>query len=136
MKKNTPRQTMNFSRRESEVMDVLFQKRSATAREIWSALGETRTYSTIRKLLSILEEKGHVTHRKEGLSFIYSPRMQRDKAASSALGRLVDTFFEGSVAGAVSSLLGERGENVSPEELERISQLIDEAKQKNGGARS
>lgn len=119
-----------FSRRENEVMEVLFRKGSATAREVWTELGETRTYSTVRKLLSILEEKGHVTHKSEGAAFVYSPKVARDAAASSALGRLVDTFFQGSVAGAVSSLLGEKGDKLSEEELDRIAKLIEEAKQK------
>ena len=118
-----------FSRREAEVMEVLFTKQEATAREVWSAVGETRTYSPVRKQLSILEEKGHVTHRKDGATFIYAPIVAPKKAASSALSRLVDTFFEGSVAGAVTSLLGERGDRLSTEELERISALIETAKQ-------
>lgn len=119
-----------FSRRESEVMDVLFQKGSASAREVWSALGETCTYSTIRKLLSILEEKGHVTHKSQGNTFIYSPKIKREAAASSAMGRLVDTFFQGSVAGAVSGLLGEKGNDLTEEELDRIAKLIEDAKNK------
>lgn len=113
-----------LSRRESEVMEVLFRKETATAREVWSALGEDRTYSTIRKLLSILEEKGHITHRKEGVTFIYAPRQRRDTAARSALSRVVTTFFDGSVEGAVSSLLGSDA-NISDEELIRIRALID-----------
>ena len=124
------RDETKFSRRESEVMDVLFQKGSATAREVWSALGETRTYSTVRKLLSILEEKGHVEHTMEGAAFVYVPKIEREAAASSALGRLVDTFFQGSVAGAVSSLLGEKGHKLSADELDRIGKMIEEAKKK------
>ncbi len=130
MKKGNAKAESKFSRRESEVMDVLFQKGSATAREVWTALGETRTYSTVRKLLSILEEKGHVTHKTEGAAFIYSPKIEREAAASSAIGRLVDTFFQGSVAGAVSSLLGEKGHKLSPEELDRIGKMIEDAKKK------
>ena len=117
-----------LSRREREVMEVLFRNENATARDVWSALGETRTYSTVRKQLSILEEKGHVTHRVEGGTFYYSPRVEREVAATSALTRLVDTFFQGSAAGAVSSLLGDSGGNISAEELERISSMIEEAR--------
>ncbi len=118
-----------FSRRESEVMNVLFQRESATARDVWSALGESRTYSTIRKILSILEEKGHVRHKTKGSTFIYSPVEKREKAASSALGRLVDTFFQGSVEGAVSSLLGDTKGQLSSDELDRIGAMIEDAKQ-------
>lgn len=109
-------------------MEVLFRKGSATARDVWTELGETRTYSTVRKLLSILEEKGHVTHEKQGSAFVYSPKLEPGEAGRSALGKLVDTFFEGSVAGAVSSLLGEKGDQISDEELDRISKMIEEAK--------
>lgn len=112
-------------------MDILFRLQEATARDVWTALGESRTYSTVRKHLSILEEKGHVTHRKDGASFIYAPVVERKNVASSALSRLIDTFFEGSVAGAVTSLLGEKGERLSDEELQRISELIESAKQNN-----
>ena len=111
-------------------MDVLFQKGTATAREVWTTLGETCTYSTIRKLLSILEEKGHVIHRSEGAAFVYSPKVKREAAASSAMGRLVETFFEGSVAGAVSNLLGENSTKLSHQELDRIAAMIEEAKKK------
>ncbi len=117
-----------FSRREGEVMDVLYQEGSATAREVWSTLGETCTYSTIRKILSILEEKGHVTHVTEGKTFIYSPREKREAAASSAISRVVDIFFQGSVAGAVSGLLGAKSSELSEAELDRVAQLIEEAK--------
>ncbi len=119
-----------FSRREGEVMEVLFRKGSATVREVWTALGETRTYSTVRKLLSILEEKGHVTHKSEGAAFVYSPKIEKKAAASTAMGKLVETFFQGSVAGAVSSLLGEKGHKLSPEELDCIGKLIEDAKGK------
>jgi len=118
-----------FTKREREVMDVLFRKQAATAREVWSEIGEARSYSTIRKILSILEEKGHVTHRVgDGAAFVYSPKIERDAAVSSALGRLVDTFFQGSVANAVSGLLGEKGSGLSAEELERIAGIVEEAK--------
>jgi len=131
MPKDDDQQEPKFSRREAEVMDILFRLQEATARDVWTALGETRTYSTVRKHLSILEEKGHVTHRKDGASFIYSPVVARKKAASSALSRLVDTFFEGSVAGAVTSLLGEKAGRLSDDELQRISELIETAKRNN-----
>lgn len=120
---------VKFTKRESEVMDILFRDDSATAREICSALGEARSYSTIRKTLSILEEKGYVTRRAgNGAALIYSPKLKRDAAASSALGRLVDTFFQGSVASAVSGLLGEKGRGLSAEEFERIAGILEEAK--------
>ena len=128
--KKKPNPEIQFSKRESEVMDIIFRKGSATAREVWSEMGEHPTYSTVRKIISILEEKGHLTHTAEGQTFIYSPRVRRERAASTALSRLVDTFFQGSVAGAVSSLLGDQTGRLSEEELERLSELIAEAKKK------
>ena len=117
-----------LSRRETEVMEVLFRESPATARDVWTALGETRTYSTIRKLLSILEEKGHVTHRTEGAVFVYSPKQRRDMAARSALARVVKTFFDGSVEGAVTSLLGGSSARLTDEELRRIGEMIEAAR--------
>lgn len=135
-KKNANIEDSALSRREREVMEVLFRKENATARDVWRALGETRTYSTVRKQLSILEEKGHITHRVEGATFLYSPRVEREVAATSALTRLVDTFFQGSVAGAVSSLLGDTDGKISAEELDRIASLIEEAKKYREGEQS
>ena len=114
-------------------MDILFREGKATAREVWSALGEERTYSTIRKLLSILEEKGHVTHRRDGAVFVYSPRQRRETAARSAMSRVVNTFFEGSVESAVSSLLGGAEASLSEDELSRIEKLIEEARERKAG---
>lgn len=122
-----------LSRRESEVMEVLFRTESATARFVWDALGRDRTYSTVRKILSILEEKGHIKHETVGSAFVYSPRIPREKAASNALSRLVETFFEGSVEGAVSGLLGLRGKNLSGDELDRIGRMIEAAREEESG---
>lgn len=118
----------NFSRREGEVMEILFRRGSATAREVWTELGESRTYSTIRKILSILEEKGHLTHHLDGSTFIYTPVQKKETAATSAVSRVVETFFQGSVAGAVSNLLGNHSEELSREDLDRLALLIEEAK--------
>ena len=109
-------------------MNVLFRLGNATARDIWSALGEERTYSTIRKLLSILEEKGQVTHRNEGATFLYSPRQRRETAARSAMLRVVNTFFDGSVESAVTSLLGGRDAQLTDDELSRIESMIESAR--------
>lgn len=124
---------LKLSRREKEVMDVLFREGASTARAVWSALGEGCTYSTIRKLLSILEEKGHVTHRRDGAVFVYSPRQRRETAARSAMSRVVDTFFDGSVESAVSSLLGGSESDLTEDELKRIESLIESARSRRKG---
>lgn len=120
-----------LSRREREIMDVLFQRKSASARDVWTDLGETPSYSTIRKILSILEEKGFVKHHRDKASFIYTPAESREKAADSVIDRLVNTFFEGSVGNAVSGLLGRHQESLSDEELDELGKLIAKAKKEN-----
>lgn len=117
-----------LSRCEREVMDIIFRRKKASARDVWADLGEVRSYSTIRKTLSILEEKGYVTYEKQGAANIYQACLSREKAASSMIDRLIDTFFQGSVEQAVSGLLGHNGKSLNEEELERIEQLIAEAK--------
>lgn len=125
-----------LSRRENEVMDVLFREGKATARDVWSAMGEERTYSTIRKLLSILEEKGHVTHHREGVVFVYTPRQRRETAGRSAMSRVVETFFDGSVENAVTSLLGGSEAELTEEELGRIETMIETARSRRKGKES
>lgn len=131
MLKENPDVESRLSRREREVMEVIFRKNSATARDVWTALGENRSYSTIRKILSILEDKGHLSHQTKGAVFVFFPRVAREQAASSALRRLVDTFYQGSVTQAVSGLLGEQGNDLSTEELDRLTEMIADAKKQN-----
>lgn len=128
-------QDTKLSRRESEVMSVIFRRGESTARQVWQDLGERRTYSTIRKQLSILEEKGHVMHRRDGATFVYAPKQRRESAGRSAMARVVDTFFGGSVEGAVSSLLGGKAKRISDDELERIAKMIDTAKAEKTGTK-
>ena len=109
-------------------MDVLYRRKSASARDVWSELGEKPSYSTIRKILSILEEKGFVKHRRDKASFIYTPAESRETAADSVIDRLVNTFFEGSVGNAVSGLLGRHQDSLSTEDLEELEKLISNAK--------
>jgi BlaI family transcriptional regulator, penicillinase repressor len=117
----------NLTRRERQIMDVVFARGEASAREIWEQVPDAPTYSTIRTLLAVLEEKGHLVRRSEGKALVYRPRRQREKAAASALQRLLATFFQGSVEQAVAGLL-ELEENLSDEELARIGRLIAEAR--------
>lgn len=110
-------------------MDVLFQKGHASARDVWTALGGECSNSTIRKILSIMEQKGFVKHETDGATFIYSPAESRERAADSVIDRLVNTFYQGSVGNAVSGLLGRHYDSLSMEELERLEQLIAKAKE-------
>ena len=127
-KKSHMDRASKLSRRENEVMTILFRRGEATAREVWDELEDRRPYSTLRKQLSILEEKGHVVHRRDGATFVYSPKQRRETAGHSAISRVVDTFFGGSIECAVTSLLGGKASDISAEELENITALIDAAK--------
>ena len=118
----------NLSRRERQIMDILYQRGRATAGEIRAAMADPPTYSAVRAKLRVLEEKGHVRHEEEDLRYVYGPTVARDTARRSALRHMVSTFFGGSVEQAVAALLDLSAANLSREDLDRISQMIDEAR--------
>ena len=105
-------------------MDALYRLGRATAGEIRRELAGSPSDSTVRTQLRVLEEKGHVRHEEHGLRYVYYPVVSRHAARRSALKHLVDTFFDGSPASAVTALLGPDGGNLSDEELDRIARLI------------
>src|SRR5436309_12793758 len=117
-----------LSRREREIMDLIYRAGRATAAEVLEQLSDPPSYSAVRALLRVLEEKGHLRHEQDGPRYVFLPTVGRDKARRSALRQLVQTFFEGSTAQAVAALLGEPGANLSDEELDRLSHLIDQAR--------
>jgi BlaI family penicillinase repressor len=119
----------NLSRRERQIMDLLFKQGRATAAEVQEGLPEAPSYSAVRALLRILEEKGHVRHEQDGPRYIYLPRVDRDRARQSALRHVVQTFFDGSTEEAVAALLGSDGPGLAPEELERLAAMIDRARE-------
>src|ERR1051325_9933970 len=118
----------NLSRRERQIMDVLYRLGRATANEVMAALSGEPNYSTVRTQLRVLETKGHVRHEEHGLRYIYSPTVPRHAVRQSALRHLLETFFEGSAEKMLSTLLGSEGARLSEEELERLGQLIEKAK--------
>jgi BlaI family transcriptional regulator, penicillinase repressor len=120
-----------LTRRERQIMDILFRRGRATAAEVMADLPGEPSYSTVRTQLRVLEEKGHVRHEEEGLRYVYMPVVRVQSARKSALKHLVDTFFDGSAEKAVAALLGGEGAKVSAEELDRIADLI--AKARKGG---
>jgi len=128
-----PSAQVKLTRREREIMDIIYKLGRATAGEVMESLTGQPTYSTVRAQLRVLEEKGHVTHEEEGLRYVYTPKVPRHEVRQSALRHVVDTFFEGSTQKVVAALLGTDGSRVSPEELERIAELIDKARK--GGRR-
>jgi len=117
-----------LSRRERQIMDILYRQGRATAGEVMEALSGSPTYSTVRTQLRVLEEKGHVRHEEHGLRYVYSPAVARRAARKSALRHLVETFFDGSAENAVAALLGGEGAKLSDEELERIAGLVDKSR--------
>src|ERR1043165_1687745 len=120
--------TAPLSRRERQIMDILYQRGSATANEILAALPDPPSSSAIRTLLRILEEKGHIQHTQEGLRYVYSPIQPRQNVAEHALTHLVQTFFGGSVEKVVSALVYKSDGRLSDEELARLSALIEQAR--------
>jgi predicted transcriptional regulator len=118
----------HLSRRERQIMDVLHARESATVAEVRAALPDPPSYSTVRALLRILEEKGHVRHRQEGARYIYLPRASKEAASRSALKRLVSTFFQGSVTQAMAALLETADTELSDAELGKLQQIIKQAK--------
>ena len=118
----------NLSRRERQMMDILYQRGRATAAEIHQALPEPPSYSAVRAKLRVLEEKGHVRHEEEALRYVYLPTMARDTARRSALRHMLSTFFAGSVEETVAALLDISAADLSPKDLDRISNLIEQAR--------
>jgi BlaI family transcriptional regulator, penicillinase repressor len=121
-------ETRDLSRRERQIMDLLFRVGRATAAEVMEGLPNAPSYSAVRALLRILEQKGHIRHEEEGRAYVYMPLQRRDSARQSALSHLLKTFFDNSAEQAVAALLAIKGEKMSEAELERMSRLIDAAK--------
>ena len=118
----------DLSRRERQIMDLLFRKGRATAAEVMGGIPDAPSYSAVRALLRILEQKGHVRHEEEGRAYVYMPLARRDAVRQSALSHLLKTFFDNSAEQAVAALLAIKGEKMSEGELDRMSKLIDAAK--------
>jgi predicted transcriptional regulator len=117
-----------LTRREREIMDILYRLGRASAQEVLEHLSDPPSYSAARALLRLLEERGHVRHVQEGQKYVYSPAVARSDARRSALSHVVRTFFNGSVAQAVAALVDSSRAKLSPDELDRIAQLIEKAR--------
>jgi BlaI family transcriptional regulator, penicillinase repressor len=124
---------LTLTRRERQIMDILYRRGRATANDVMADLPGHTSYSTVRTQLRVLESKGHVRHEEEGLRYVYMAALPRRAARKSALRHLVDTFFEGSTEKVVGALLGGDGARLSDEELERIADLV--AKARKEGSR-
>lgn len=121
----------DLSRRERQIMDVIYRMNEATAKEVMEALEDAPSYSSVRTLLGKLVEKGHIAHRESGLKYVYYPLVERQAASVNALSNVVKTFFGDSPFLAVNSLLDMSGGDISDEELERLNKLIQAKKKSN-----
>jgi|SRR5687768_523656 len=123
------RQTHNdLSRRERQIVDILYAQGRATAAEVQSALPDPPSYSAVRAMLRILEDKGHVRHEQDGPRYVYVPTIARDNAKRSALRHMLQTFFDGSAEQAISALLDDSSTRLSDRELDRLARMIDQAR--------
>ena len=120
--------SMDLSRRERQIMDLLFRLGRASASDVLAGLPDPPSYSAVRALLRVLEDKGHVRHEEEGRAYVYMPVVRRNEARQNALSHLLKTFFDNSTEQAVAALLAIKGKKMSDEELERVSKLIDSAR--------
>lgn len=118
----------DLSRRERQIVDILYSQGRATAAEVQSALPDPPSYSAVRAMLRILEDKGHVRHEQDGPRYIYLPTVGRDRAKKTALRHVLQTFFNGSAEQALSALLDESDTKLSDHELDRLARLIDRAR--------
>ena len=122
MKSKKPK---GFSRREKEMMDIVYRLGQATAAEVREQMAAPPSYSSVRSTLSGLERKGHLRHQFDGNRYIYRPTVRREAARLSALEHLLSTFFDGSAAEVVAALIESKRSDLTPEELEELSQLIE-----------
>ncbi|MEM6336776.1 MAG: BlaI/MecI/CopY family transcriptional regulator [Bacteroidota bacterium] len=119
---------LDLSRRERQIMDVIYRRGEATAADVLEALPDPPSNSAVRTLLRILGEKGHLVFEKQGPRYVYRPSVPREKVKRKALRHLVRTFFDGSPAKAVATLLDLSDDTITPEDLERLAERIEQAK--------
>ena len=117
-----------LSRRERQILDVLYKAGRATAADVQQGLPNAPSYSAVRTLLRILEEKGHIRHEEDGTRYVYMPTVERDRAKRSALRHMLNTFFEGSATQAIAALLDEDAKRLSREDWVRLEAMIDSAR--------
>ena len=124
----TPKKSEELSKRERQIMDALYRLGKASALEIRESIPNPPTYTAVRTLLTILQEKGHVTYQRDGARYIYEPVVPRDEMALSVVDGVLQTFFEGSVERIVATLLERKDTKLTDEELDRLAELIEQAK--------
>ena len=122
-----------LSKRERQIMDVIYRKKSATAKEVMERIPNPPSYSTVRKLLNILERKGFLKHIQDGLRYIYYPKIPHKKAMRSAVRQLMETYFDNSVEEAMTALIEYKSEGISDSDLDKMIDLIEKMKKEGSG---
>jgi len=118
----------SLSRRERQIMDIVYEMKEASAFQVMERLPSPPSYSAVRALLRVLEQKGHLVHRQDGPRYVYVPRLAKDKARRNALAHLRQTFFDGSTTDVVAALLDISEEDLSEDDYARLTELIDKAR--------
>jgi BlaI family transcriptional regulator, penicillinase repressor len=121
-------QQPGLSRREREIMDILYRRERATAAEVMNDLSGTPHDSTVRTQLRVLEGKGYIRHEEENLRYVYIPAVARNEVGQSALKQLIDAFFDGSIENVVAALLSVEGSRLSQKKLDRLAEMIEKAR--------
>ena len=119
---------VNLSRRERQIMDIIYQRGQATAAEVMENLPDPPGYSAVRAMLRLLEEKGYLRHEQDGPRYVFKPTISRDKVKQSAMKQMLETFFNDSTEQAVAALLDMSRSKLSADELDRLSNLIEQAR--------
>jgi predicted transcriptional regulator len=119
---------LELSRRERQIIDILYAQGRATAAEVQSLLPDPPSYSAVRAMLRILDEKGHVRHEQDGPRYVYLPTVARENAKRSAMRHMLQTFFDGSTAQAISALLDDSSAKLSDADLDRLARMIEDAR--------
>jgi BlaI family transcriptional regulator, penicillinase repressor len=118
----------SLSRRERQIMDIVYEMKEATALQVLERLPSPPSYSAVRALLRVLEQKGHLVHRQDGPRYVFTPRLAKDKARRNALSHLMTTFFDGSTEDVVAALLDMSEDNLSEDDYRRLTELIEKAR--------
>ena len=119
----------HLSRRERQIMDAVYARGQATVAQVLADIEDPPSYSAVRALVGILEQKGHLKHRRDGIRYVYRPIRPRNAAGRSALRRVVDTFYSGNVGLTIAALLDVADTRLSPKELDRLKAMVEEARQ-------
>ncbi len=128
-KRRTP--YIHLSRRETQIMEILYARGEANVRAVRDAISDAPSYDSVRVILGILEDKGFITHRKEGRHYVYRPKGRIDRVKRSAMRHLLDTFFGGSTPSAVSALIDMTASELTPEELDQLAERIGSAREEH-----